>query len=151
MTDLFQEFWSAYPRKVAKKAAEKAYWKARKDTSHEDIMAGLERYCALITAKGTATEFVVHASTWLNQGRWEDEETATRVADSHTARERPLYLRQDNGPDELSEDDRRRRKARAEAMEEMRREGLDWRVCDPSELRRRVTARLTQEQESNHA
>jgi hypothetical protein len=61
----FLEFYSAYPRKVGKQSASKAYAKARISTSHEDIMAALER------AKHTDRRFrgdikwTPHPSMWL--------------------------------------------------------------------------------------
>ncbi len=63
------EFWAAYPKKVAKLGAERAYNAARKRASHQDIMDGLWRY---IEHKPSWCEFA-HASSWLRAGRWEDE------------------------------------------------------------------------------
>lgn len=69
-------FWPRYPRKVAKVAAEKA-WKALKlrddDQSTLDaIMAGLARDQKSQWASRDP-EKIPHASTWLNQRRWEDQ------------------------------------------------------------------------------
>ena len=66
----FINFWNMYPRKVAKKAAEKAWDKAVKDADPEDILKGLENW--LKHAKPDE-KFTPHCATWLNQGRWEDE------------------------------------------------------------------------------
>lgn len=65
----FEAFWAAYPRRVAKLAAKKAYDKALKLTTHEEIMAGVARYKA---GKPDYADWC-HAATWLNQGRWDDE------------------------------------------------------------------------------
>lgn len=69
----FDEFWTAYPRKVGKDAALKAYAAAiRRAGGHDppgEILAGL------IRAKPgwTDPQFIPHPATWLNQGRWQDE------------------------------------------------------------------------------
>lgn len=65
----FDEFWAAYPRKTAKPAAVKAYKAARKrKASHQTIMAGLARF----VASCPDPQYTPHASTWLNQDRWND-------------------------------------------------------------------------------
>lgn len=69
--DLFEEFWAAYPRKVAKGAARKAYAKALGKARHDDIMYGLSQQIPEMRAK--EPRFVPHASTWLTAERWEDE------------------------------------------------------------------------------
>ena len=65
----FATFWGRYPKKVGRLYAEKCYKTARKQASHADIMAGLERY---ISSKPAWQEWA-HASSWLNAGRWMDE------------------------------------------------------------------------------
>lgn len=69
MTD-FNAFWSRYPRKVGKLAAMKAYEKALKMATHEQIMAGVELYRQHMPSE---MQYVPHASSWLNAGRWMDE------------------------------------------------------------------------------
>ena len=69
----FDQFWSAYPRKVARKAARQKFERARRLADMETIMAGLERY------KRHKPDYAdwCHAATWLHNERWEDEyETA---------------------------------------------------------------------------
>lgn len=69
---MFEAFWKMYPRKVAKRVAEKIFSRM----SREDQSAAIEALPAHIRywqLKETSSEFVPHASTWLNQGRWEDE------------------------------------------------------------------------------
>jgi len=74
----FDEFWQAYPRKIGKAAAEKAYAKAVKQSGHDEIMQGLNSQLPSISAK--EVQFQPHPSTWLNQGRWEDQmEKPTKV------------------------------------------------------------------------
>lgn len=68
-------FWPEYPRKTAKEAARKA-WRALKlgDRDQErldSIMLGLRRDVAQ-EWKGREPDKIPHASTWLNQKRWQD-------------------------------------------------------------------------------
>lgn len=69
--DHFNEFWVAYPRRVKKVAAEKAYRAAVKVTTPETILTALAAYAK--TVAGKDAEFISHASTWLNGKRWLDD------------------------------------------------------------------------------
>jgi len=64
----FETFWKAYPRKVGKGAAQKAWAMAVRKADPERIVEGVERY-----PWPEDPSFVPHASTWLNGQRWEDE------------------------------------------------------------------------------
>ncbi len=68
MSDSFDIFWQAYPRKVGKKLAQQKYAKAVRKHGAATIMAGLERY------KRTKPDYAdwLHASTFLNQERFKD-------------------------------------------------------------------------------
>lgn len=70
----FAEFYAAYPRKVGKGAAAKAYAKATKDTDPAAILAGLRNAVEVWRATGTEDRFIPHPATWLNAGRWADEQ-----------------------------------------------------------------------------
>jgi len=68
------EFWPAYPRKVGKAAAEKAWIKARKSgATVEQIVGGATLYARDCGRKQTEMQFIAHPATWLNAGRWEDD------------------------------------------------------------------------------
>lgn len=69
----FGDFWSAYPRKVGKPEAEKA-WKVKVGSlsAAGEVMAGLERWAGYWRARGEA-QFVPHPSTWLRREGWNDE------------------------------------------------------------------------------
>lgn len=69
---MFEEFWKLYPRKVAKRTAEMAFKRLTKD-EQEAAVEALPTHLRYWKLKETSTEFIPHASTWLNQGRWEDE------------------------------------------------------------------------------
>ena len=68
-SDPFDQFWAKYPRKVCKKAARQAFEKALRIADFDKIMGGLESY---ICNKPHYADWC-HASTWLNNERWEDE------------------------------------------------------------------------------
>lgn len=65
----FEEFWKAYPRKIAKKHAYKSFLKIKKDEWKKVIFAS--RLLA-IEMKNTEERFIPHPTTWLNQERWTD-------------------------------------------------------------------------------
>ena len=76
ITDDFAEWYAGYPRKVGKKDAEKAYKRARKSgATREALLDGLARSKRSWEREGRAKDKYPYPSTWLNQGRWEDEET----------------------------------------------------------------------------
>lgn len=74
----FDTFWKAYPRKVGKLAAQKAYRRARSLASPGELLAGVEAY---IAHKPAYADFC-HPATWLNQGRWMDDYGAPAAAPS---------------------------------------------------------------------
>ncbi len=65
----FNMFWQHYPRHVAKIAAMKAYVKARKVATAQEILDGVSRY---VQHKPAYADWCFPA-TFLNQGRWADE------------------------------------------------------------------------------
>ena len=79
----FDEFWSAYPRKVGKDAAAKAFAKRR-------VGVGLlAQMLAAISVQKTGDQwqrdggqFIPHPATWLNEGRWQDETSCVETVDS---------------------------------------------------------------------
>jgi hypothetical protein len=71
MADGFSEFWAVYPRRVGKLAALKAFTKARKMATTDQIIDGVERY---LRHKPSYADWA-HPSSWLNAGRWMDEYT----------------------------------------------------------------------------
>ena len=74
----FLDFWTAYPRKVGKADASKAYQRAAKHLADSDCLdpAGFLRHQAeqfAASPAGNAGEFVPYPATWLNQARYEDD------------------------------------------------------------------------------
>lgn len=71
--DGFDRFWEAVPRKVGKKSANQAYRAALKTVSAEVLIAGMERYAKKMASERTEVRYICHPTTWLQQGRWDDE------------------------------------------------------------------------------
>jgi len=74
----FDEWYSRYPKKEAKDAARKAFIKARKAASLQELLDGLDRYVASVSGK--QREFIALPATWLNAGRWQDEIAAPTLS-----------------------------------------------------------------------
>ena len=72
--ELFDQFWQAYPKRVAKKPARRAWDKLHVD---HDLLAKI--LAALAWQKRTddwqrdGGRYIPNPATWLNGGRWEDE------------------------------------------------------------------------------
>jgi hypothetical protein len=71
--DGFPEFYSQYPKRVARVAAEKAYRAVinKKLATPEQLLGGAMRYAA--ERNNQDPKFTKHASTWLTHGCWDDE------------------------------------------------------------------------------
>lgn len=75
---LFNQFWSAYPRKQGKKTAERAFAKLRPDESLlEEILAALDWQKQSASWTKENGQFIPLPATYLNGRRWEDEKPTT--------------------------------------------------------------------------
>lgn len=72
---VFGDFWTAYPRKVGKRAARTAFDKAVGRALPEVVIAGAER---LRDDPNREAEYTPHPSTWLNRDGWEDDPLPAR-------------------------------------------------------------------------
>lgn len=86
----FDQFWLAYPRKVGKDDARRAFSK-RKVSGEllETMLAALGVQCAADAWTREGGRFIPNPATWLNQGRWQDE-----LADGPIAAPSDLELRE---------------------------------------------------------
>ena len=83
----FNQFWKAYPRKMAKTAAKKAWDKIKpNETLFETIMQAIEDQKRGADWKKNNGQFIPYPSTWLNQGQYENEVRA----DLRTTMENPF-------------------------------------------------------------
>lgn len=72
--DHFDAFWQAYPRKVGKLQAQKAWKKIKQPAAMlSDILEALKIQCNSEQWKKDNGQYIPHPATWLNQGRWMDE------------------------------------------------------------------------------
>ena len=81
----FLTFWDAYPRKVGKDAAWRA-WRSRKGDRPpiDAILAAVEMHRESDQWKRDGGKFIPYPATWLNQGRWDDEIfSPTPAAEGH--------------------------------------------------------------------
>lgn len=83
----FDLFWKIYPIKVGKQAARKAFDKALKSATLEEILEGAKRYAS---DPNRHPSYTAHASTWLNAGRWADEPLPPRELTTEEKRKAEL-------------------------------------------------------------
>lgn len=76
----FAEFYMAYPRKVGKEAARRAFDRAVKTVDPTVIVEGARRYAG--DPNLPEKQFIPHPASWLNAGRWDDEPEVPRSKDS---------------------------------------------------------------------
>lgn len=72
--DDFARFWDLYPRKTGKQDAARAFMRATEHTEVAAIAEGLHNALQVWKTTETPTTFIPHPATWLNQGRWDDEQ-----------------------------------------------------------------------------
>jgi len=107
----FAAFWQGWPKKAGKVDAERAFAKL----SPDDQAKAAERAAAWFAARPDVVadlgnparyRYVLHASTWLNQARWQDEAPAhpstafvsSHVQQSHSYEPRPVNGAKPDGP-----------------------------------------------------
>lgn len=66
----WHDFWSLYPRKQGKGAAEVAFWRAADLVGTDVIIDGLRKY---VHGSRLDPKYTPMAQRWLNERRWEDE------------------------------------------------------------------------------
>jgi len=69
----FEVFWKAYPNKKGKKAALRAWGKAKDRPPIEVMLKALDVQKMSTSWKKEDGQYIPHPATWLNQGRWGDE------------------------------------------------------------------------------
>ena len=67
----FDVFWKAYPKKTGKEAARKSFARAKADIG--TMLSALEVQKQSEQWTKDNGQFIPNPTTWLNQGRWEDE------------------------------------------------------------------------------
>lgn len=70
-------FWDAYPRKVGKGQARRAWAKAIKTTDPAAVIAAAKRFAD--RRRGQDPQYTPHPATWLNGERWADQPAAAPI------------------------------------------------------------------------
>lgn len=70
-SDEFDQFWEAYPKKVGKSAAQKAFSKIKEPL--DVLLSALEQQERSDQWTREGGRYIPNPATWLNQGRWQDE------------------------------------------------------------------------------
>lgn len=70
----FTEFWDVYPKKVGKEAARKSWTRIKPNKElHAKILEAISRAKLSEQWRTENGRFIPNPTTWLNQGRWDDE------------------------------------------------------------------------------
>lgn len=72
--ELFERFWKVYPRKVGKKKAKEAFIKIKPNEELVNFMVdAIDKQKRSLDWKKNDGQYIPNPTTWLNQGRWDDE------------------------------------------------------------------------------
>ena len=96
----FARFWAAYPHKVGKDAALRAFRTLRPDNELTDRMvAAVEQHGASEQWRKDGGQFIPHPKTWLREGRWQDEGVTRSAPEASVDLKRLLWraLRPEDG------------------------------------------------------
>lgn len=75
--DYREQFWEAYPRRIAKRAAFKVLERVcakEQGLPFEVLLSAVKVYARSVAGKDM--QYVAHPATWLNAGRWDDDPAA---------------------------------------------------------------------------
>lgn len=100
--EMFEKFWLAYPKKVGKKAARKVFQKI--DVPLETLLTAIERQKCSDQWSRDNGQYIPNPTTWLNQGRWEDEVRVSSKPVSTTTTGRQQTVTQYKGRDFFDEE-----------------------------------------------
>jgi hypothetical protein len=68
----FDELWGMYPRKIAKRVAQKSFERLTQ-TEQAQAIEAMPNHINYWKSQDTQLAFIPHLATWLNQYRFEDE------------------------------------------------------------------------------
>lgn len=61
-----------YPRKLARKDAEKA-WRKIPTANHLEVIGAIRKHVLMWRQSGTEKQYIPYPASWLNGARWQDE------------------------------------------------------------------------------
>ena len=76
----FDRFWAAYPRKVGRGAARKAFARAVRLIGEPEPLAAMLAALQRVRPSWRDPEFIPHPATWLNEERWSDGDAVAAAA-----------------------------------------------------------------------
>lgn len=74
----FDRFWAEYPRRIGKKAAQKAFQNAQDRPRIDDLLESIRKAKASPQWAKDGGQYIPHPATWLNRGQWADVPTETK-------------------------------------------------------------------------
>lgn len=74
----FTEWYGIYPRKKKPGDARKAYVKARKIATKEELLTGAEMVARLVRSQSQDLTYTPYPASWLNAESWRDEDEPVR-------------------------------------------------------------------------
>lgn len=80
--ELFEEFWSIYPKKIDKTAAVRQFRRALNRVTFEDILAGVIKFAADPNLP-EEKRFIKNPATWLNNDGWQEGPLPERKSKKH--------------------------------------------------------------------
>lgn len=86
-SNLFESFWKMYPKKVAKKEANKSFLKACKNKGMYNDMTKALTTQIVVNKWDRDSQYCPNATTWLNQERWKDEVNVVNATTEYTVDE----------------------------------------------------------------
>ncbi len=90
--EAFETFWIAYPKKIAKQDAEKAFAKLNPDADLQaKILQAVGRAAKSADWLKEAGQFIPNAATWINGKRWEDGLTLVPAVGANDWRNDPRF------------------------------------------------------------
>jgi hypothetical protein len=100
-TSNFDAFWSAYPKKVGKGAAEKAWIKVGAASLNGQILQAVENQKRCDQWQKDGGQFIPNPATWLNQRRWEDEIAPNGISPEEAKKKREEGIRRQQYLDKI--------------------------------------------------
>lgn len=81
LEQMFIQFYKLYPKKISVKRAREKFFKIKPDEKlFEKMITALERQKLSAQWQKDNGQFIPHPATWLNQERWNDEDTFDQKA-----------------------------------------------------------------------
>jgi hypothetical protein len=94
----FDEFWQAYPKRVKKQDALKAWGQVKAESLTQVILESLTQFRSSSEWTRENGRFIPHPATWLRNRRWEDEVGGRKKTASNNPFIEMLEREGDNDP-----------------------------------------------------